>query len=404
MERKRILLVIPNLGPGGAQQVFRNQLRCFGKDYEVYGCVFNWSDSFESDRLDNIISLEVDAGRCWIGKSVALLRRIRKLRNLKKSLRIQVAISHLEGADYVNCGSKVGEKTIAWIHGTKVNDQNIAGLLGWLRLHVLLPYCYSRIDRLVGVSKGIASELRHYFNIDGNRIATIPNGLPISELMRKSELPATNIFDHLVKNHFVLITHCRLAFQKNLSSMISIFADVRMNRDTKLVVLGDGELREQLIREAAGKGLKVYSSFEQRNGSELGSDIYFLGHQSNVYPFLRKASLYLMTSAWEGFPLALCEALALGLTVVAADCPTGPREILCPQLPEQAMSSVPIESIGGWLMPPAIGDQALKVWSVKISELIDHPEALQQKSANAPQLVQDLDMNAVQKKWIQLLE
>ena len=52
------------------------------------------------------------------------------------------------------------------------------------------------------------------------------------------------------------------------------------------------------------------------------------GFASNPYAYLSKAALFVLSSAWEGSPNALTEALALGVPVVATDCPSGPREIL----------------------------------------------------------------------------
>ena len=56
--------------------------------------------------------------------------------------------------------------------------------------------------------------------------------------------------------------------------------------------------------------------------------MYFAGLKKNPYPYLKKCTLYLLTSYYEGFPNALVEAMALGIPAVATDCMTGPREIL----------------------------------------------------------------------------
>ena len=62
----------------------------------------------------------------------------------------------------------------------------------------------------------------------------------------------------------------------------------------------------------------------------LGIDdaVYFTGVKRNPYPYLKKGSLYVLTSYYEGFPNALVEAMAIGLPIIATDCMTGPREIL----------------------------------------------------------------------------
>jgi len=60
----------------------------------------------------------------------------------------------------------------------------------------------------------------------------------------------------------------------------------------------------------------------------LTEDVDLPGFQTNPYPFLARADLFVLSSRWEGSPNVLTEAMALGSPVVATDCPSGPRELL----------------------------------------------------------------------------
>jgi glycosyltransferase involved in cell wall biosynthesis len=60
----------------------------------------------------------------------------------------------------------------------------------------------------------------------------------------------------------------------------------------------------------------------------LADKISFPGFQKNPYPFLFNADIFVLSSRYEGLPMAILEAMACGLPVVAADCKSGPREIL----------------------------------------------------------------------------
>jgi len=87
---------------------------------------------------------------------------------------------------------------------------------------------------------------------------------------------------------------------------------------------------------------------------DINDKVVFGGFQSNPYPYLSNARLMVVSSDYEGFSIAILEAIALGIPVVSTDCPSGPREILPPQ------NLVPVDD------PAQLGD--------KIKEAIANPE------------------------------
>jgi glycosyltransferase involved in cell wall biosynthesis len=89
---------------------------------------------------------------------------------------------------------------------------------------------------------------------------------------------------------------------------------VRAERDARLVILGEGRLGPELKALAAELG--------------VGDSVDLAGFKDNPYAFMARASVFVLSSRWEGSPNVLTEALALGTPVVATDCPSGPREIL----------------------------------------------------------------------------
>lgn len=329
MHKKRLLLLIPNLGTGGAQKVYRQQLTLLAKNYDVMGCVFNRDGFLPQDYNANLHSLDVSGGANVISKVLFFFTRIIRLRRLKRQLSIDVCISHLEGADYINLFARNKDKVICWIHGTKTFDQNITGWLGWLRKKIFIPFTYGRCDFLVTVNSRIRKELVVDYGVPEFKVKTIYNGFDLRAINLESQQSLNKDVTDLMDVP-IIITHCRLAKEKNLGALLELFKLVRDARPVRLFILGDGEQRNDLIKKSRELNLQTFDVWSGKSPDTKTPDVCFLGYQSNPYQYLSKASLYLMTSLWEGFPLALCEAMACGLPVISTDCYTGPREILDP--------------------------------------------------------------------------
>ncbi|WP_276373182.1 glycosyltransferase [Chryseolinea sp. H1M3-3] len=402
MKKKSILLVIPNLGKGGAQQVFRDQLEFYSKHFNTIGCVFNWDDTFEDDRQSNIISLDVPAGKSGFDKIVSFWKRVAALKKIKQEHNIDFSISHLEGADYVNVLSRLNDKIICWIHGTKAYDENIQGILGTLRKKVLIPAAYRRADKVIAVSEGIGAELNEVFNIPSSKIKTIYNSFVLDDIFTKATQSVSRDIQELFSTRSVLITHCRLSRQKNLFALVDIYITLKKESNSRLMILGDGELRDALLNYCKANNLTVYSVWDATQSFNLNYDVYFLGYERNPYPYLHRASLYLMTSSWEGFPLALCEAMACEVPVVAADCYTGPREIISPGLASNQPITSPVFSPCGILMPLAEKEN-LSQWTSTIIAVMNNAEQRRQLTSKGKERVLAFDRKNIQLKWLNLI-
>ena len=114
--------------------------------------------------------------------------------------------------------------------------------------------------------------------------------------------------------HFVIMGCGRLVPQKDFATLIEAFALVRAQRSCRLLILGEGPLRSDLVRLA-----------DQRH---VGADVALPGFDANPYRFMARSDVFVLSSLFEGSPNVIVQALASGAAVVSTDCPSGPNEIL----------------------------------------------------------------------------
>lgn len=401
-----VMLLIPNLDFGGAQRVFHDHSRLLSESFEVTEVVFNLESGNAFPTGNSLINMDVPGGGGVFDKIRNFSNRARRLRRLKRELRTRISISHLEGADYVNILSRQGEKTILCVHGSKLHDANIRGPLGFARKRLFLPALYNRADKIVVVSRDIGPELVQ-LGVDPSKIVTINNFFDPEAVRRKADVPLSIEERAIFSSQPVIVTSGRLAEQKNQRPLLDVFARVLEKRAAKLLFLGDGELRDEMLSHARGLGLRVFDTW---SGLKLHEDyqVYFLGYQDNPFKFQKAATIFALPSAWEGFPMVLGEAMACGLPIVSADCPTGPREMLAPESgprPNPPLQSAEWGSHG--VLAPLLDrsaplEDAISTWAGILDRLLADEAERSRLSAAAARRVEDFTRERIGRQWIQL--
>ena len=405
--RPHILLVIPTLIMGGAQRVFHDHSVLLAEHFPVEEVVFNLDGGCMFPSGNPLTSLDVGGGGGSITKIANFLRRISRLRRIKQAKHIDVSISHLEGADYVNILSRGGEKTILVVHGSKLADHSMVGLWKALRQKLLIPWLYRRADRVVTVSHAILTELVS-LGLARDKLITINNFFDIDGISKQARKPLERAEQALYDAAPVLITSGRLSTQKHQKPLFEIFAQLLNRQAAKLILLGDGELREELMAHSRAQGLRTWDSW---SGTPLTPDwdVYFFGAKQNPFKYIHRASVFVFPSNWEGFPLALCEAMICGVPVVSTDCPTGPREILAPHTePPPRKLAVGERAEFGVLMPllddAPTHDARVKLWSETIANLLNDPEERRRLGVAAAARMQDFSKERIARQWITLID
>ncbi len=406
---RRIVLLIPNLGLGGAQRVFHDHSVELAKQYAVTEAVFNLEGGDLYPSGNPVVSLGVSGGGGALAKLQNFRRRVSGLRKLRERVRPAVVISHLEGADYVNLLSGGPGKTILCVHGSKLHDANIRGAVGWLRKKVLIPMLYNRADRIVTVSRDIIPELIEGFGVKQNKVLTINNFFEVDNIEAKSKEPLSAAEAAVYAAAPVLVTSGRLTLQKNQAPLLDSFAVLLRLKPAKLIFVGDGELRGALTARARELGLRVYAIWEGVDPLTPDYDVYFLGLQQNPFKYLRPATAFVFPSAWEGFPMALGEAMICGLPVLSADCPTGPREMLAPTTVTPAIPLRHAElGAYGTLLPMLTQPGTLTidqvVWTDAMAKLLSDTTEQKRMGKLARQRMQDFTREQIFSQWVALVE
>lgn len=363
---KVILILIPNLNFGGAQRVFYNLSLELSKHYQVVECVFNFDAGHAFHSGNKVVSLDVRGGKTLLGKLWQFYLRCKKLREIKKSLNPAVCISHLEGADLINVLTKINEKTITWVHGSKYYDQNISGILGFLRHKLLIPFTYKNADKVITVSKAIKQELIQFYSVKSENIEQIYNYFDVDEIVGKSQSVVPQQHASIFENGPSLIFVGRLVKQKNPLEMLRWFATFIKQHPCKLIIVGDGEMREEMIALCKKLELNMYSTWSEKPLNSM-YNVYFLGFQDNPFQYIKMATAFILTSSWEGFPMVLGEAMACGAPIIASDCPTGPKEMLLRD--DSLVIKFPYSSAYGVLLP-LLNKNTYSVWTQGVSSLL----------------------------------
>jgi glycosyltransferase involved in cell wall biosynthesis len=177
----------------------------------------------------------------------------------------------------------------------------------------LIRRLYRRADGVIAVSNGVAVDVANYFGLPDGKVIVMHNPVVTDDLDRLAGLePGHPWFGPGCPPVFLAVG--RLHAQKDFPTLIRAFARIRAKRDARLVILGEGEDRDDLERLV--------------QQLRLVGQVDLPGFVNNPFAFMSRTAVFVLSSKWEGLPGALIQAMACGCPVVATDCPSGPSEVL----------------------------------------------------------------------------
>ncbi len=199
----------------------------------------------------------------------------------------------------------------------KFKTDFILRISGYPKLNIIRRYFWKisskRIKLVTCPTLDLKKELKNQNIFKHNKIYYLPDAIiSIKELNKKLNTP--NDYQ-ITKNKRIILSVGRLTRQKNFSYLIREFSDfLKINNEFVLIILGEGEEREKLT-------LLI-------NEKKLENKVFLLGFTENVYSYMKKSEIFILSSLWEEVGFAMVEASMCNTYIISSDCPNGPKEFL----------------------------------------------------------------------------
>lgn len=305
-----IAFFLPTLTAGGAERVIMNLAQGMSeRGIRVDLVVATATGAFLEQIPSTVRLIDLKASRV-ISSLVPLIAYLRR----ERPRALIASMSHANVvALWAGRLARSGTPIIATVHTTMSQygpQQSFVARRLWPRL---LRAFYPWAARVVAVSRGAADDLARTTGLARDQIEVVYNPVITPAVLAGARQP----LDHpwfAPGQPPVILGAGRLTAAKDFPTLVRAFAEVRRCRSARLLILGEGEERPRL--ESLAREL------------ELNGDFALPGYSENATAYMARCAVFVLSSAWEGLPTVLVEALAAGARVVSTDCRSGPREIL----------------------------------------------------------------------------
>jgi glycosyltransferase involved in cell wall biosynthesis len=323
-QRVRVLLLIPHLGGGGAEQVMALLARGLSREkYEIHLGLITDASAGAKALPEWVTVHQIDAPRVRTG-AFRLLRLVRRLRP-------DVILSGMAHLNFLVLLLRPlfprGTRVLVRQNGTVSSSLAFGGLPSYTRPLYRLLYRHS--DRVICQTRAMAADLAMELGMESESIAVLPNPVDLEGIRA-----ATDNLDQWTGPGPHLLAVGRLSREKGFDLLLRALATVRERfPHADLMIAGAGQ------EEAALKA--------ERHALGLDAAVRFAGHVDRPYVFFPGATLFVLSSRHEGMPNALLEAAAGGLPIVALPASGGivgllgghPGSWLAPEISAGALSA-----------------------------------------------------------------
>lgn len=394
MKNRKVLFFTHRLVGGGAEKTIINLSEYINKNvrgWDAYICVVYNDISVAQTLVSKVIDLGIATSPEMnkLRKIPIVINQAMRLKKLKRELDIETCVSFLPGSDFLNVLSKGKEKVII-----SVRNKESFFVKSWMR-KLYLKFCYVKADAIVAISQRVEHDICHTFGVKKDKVQTIYN--PDAEFVFTDNIPEW--YRELVSEKQVIITAGRLTLQKGQGYLIRAFKEVHINNpNTHLVILGQGELRQELQNLVSLLGLE--------------NAVTFGGFVHNPYDYIVKAKIFVFSSIVEGLGNVLVETLKCKTPIISTDCDCGPREILAPE----SLFSYSTKEIEfaeyGVLVPVCQGDYMNnlnessweeKILSEAILKLLEDEERMNIYKEKSGKRLESFKIDKIVSEWMEVI-
>lgn len=311
---KKILVVIPTLTGGGAERTVAN-ISLGLPDSIQADILMNSISDRDYPHSGNVISLGMrpDIPKTLVYQLRAFLLRCRKLRSLKKTGKYDSCLSFMEASNLANIIT--GKKYCKTIISVRTNLSVVSSKIFRYILNPFAKMLYRKADMVVALSKGVENDLVSHFHVTEEKTRTIYNGYGTESICELASKDPTSI--EMEEGKFYFLTVGRNLHSKGQWHLVRAFAEIaRKNPNTRLVILGDGELHTYIQDLACELG--------------IADKVLLPGFVRDVYAVMSRCDVFVFPSLYEGFGGVMIESMICGLPVIASDYRYGVRELLAP--------------------------------------------------------------------------
>ena len=377
--------MVPLLDQGGLERICAMTAKLLTPHCHLTLVVFSTKGMiYDVDGVD-MIDLNLGSVPGKVGKAVNLCKRIRAIKKIKRERNIEITYSFGPTANLANVFTRVKN---AKVNHEQITDKIWVGIRGYGALedkYDMTLFC-KRADKVVCCSQIMADEVKAKFW--AKDVVCVYNPCDVESIRRlaKEPLPADRQ-TFFAEGAPVVAAMGREHDVKGFWHLIKAFALAKKKiPELKLMIVGEGTFAE--YRKLA-------------EDLQVEQDVWFTGVQKNPFAYLKRASLFVMTSVSEGFPNSLIEAMAVGLPAMSVNCKTGPAEIFLDDYRKGGDGHTVIEGEYGVLLPvihpeknldASVMEKEEEIMAEQMVRVLTEPEKLAERKAASLKRAEDFSV------------